>query len=59
MSCIKRKRIRLAEFDDNFRAAQGSSGITANCFEVGLVEINVDQGRNMTGFDRVRDGFLD
>jgi hypothetical protein len=31
------------------------SSITANHFEVGLVEISVDQGRYMTGFDRVRD----
>src|SRR5262249_21380586 len=57
--CKERKRIRLAEFDDNFRVAPGSSRITANHLEVGLVEISVDQGRYMTGFDRVRDGFFD
>jgi hypothetical protein len=49
----------LAEFDDNFRGAPGSSSITANDFEVGLVEISVDQGRYVTGFDRGRDGFFD
>jgi hypothetical protein len=32
---------------------------SANHFEVGLVEISVDQGQYMTGFDRVRDGFFD
>ena len=59
MSCIERKRILLAEFDDNFRVAPGSSSITANYLEVGLLVINVDEGRYMTGFDRVRDGFFD
>ena len=44
-SCIERKRILLAEFDDNFRAAPGSSSITANYLEVGLVDIGVDEGR--------------
>src|SRR6516225_9501728 len=58
-SCIERKRIVSAEFDDNFRAAPGSSSITANYLEVGLLVINVDEGRYMTGFDRVRGGFFD
>src|SRR6516225_9818188 len=58
-SCIERKRILLAEFDDNFCAAPGSSSITTNYLEVGLLVINVDEGRYMTGFDRVRDGFFD
>ena len=49
----------MAEFDDNFRAAPGSSSITANYLEVGLLVINVDEGRYMTGFDRARDGFFD
>jgi hypothetical protein len=49
----------LAEFDDNFRVAPDSSSITANHLEVGLVEIGGDQGRYMTGFDRVGDGFFD
>jgi hypothetical protein len=48
-----------AAFDDNFRAAPGSSSITANCLEVSLVDIGEDQGRYMTGFDRLRDGFFD
>src|SRR5262249_54074186 len=51
--------ILLAEFDDNFRVPPGSSSITANYLEVGLVDIGVDQGRYMTGFDRVRNGFFD
>jgi hypothetical protein len=51
-----RNRILLAEFDDNFRVAPGSSSITANYFELGLAEIGADQGRYMTGFDRARDG---
>ena len=54
-----RKRILLAEFDDNFRVALGSSSITANYFEDGLENISVDQGRDMTGFNRVRDSFFD
>src|SRR6516164_6469761 len=58
-SCKERQRIRLAEFDDNFRVAPGSSSITANHLEEGLENIGVDQGRYMTGFDRVRDGFFD
>jgi hypothetical protein len=58
-SCKERNRILAAEFDDNFRGAPGSSSITANDFEVGLVEISVDQGRYMTGFDRGRDSFFD
>jgi hypothetical protein len=49
----------LAEFGGNFRVAPGSSSITANHFEAGLEDIDVDQGRYMTGFDRVRDGFFD
>jgi hypothetical protein len=49
----------LAEFDDHFRVAPGSSGITTNHLEVGLEQIGVDEGRYMTGFDRVRDGFFD
>ena len=57
-SCKERKRILLAEFDDNLRAAPGSSSITANHLELGLEPIGVDQGRYVTGFDRVRDGFL-
>ena len=48
----------MAEFHDNVRSASGSRCITANHFEVSLVEISVDQGRYMTDFDRVRDGFL-
>ena len=52
-SCKERKRIRLAEFDDNFYVAPGSFSITANYLEVGFEDINVDQGRYMTGFDRV------
>jgi hypothetical protein len=48
----------LAAFDDNFRVAPGSSSITANYLEVGFEVIGVDQGRYMTGFDRVRDGWL-
>ena len=59
MSCIERKRILLAEFDDNFCVAPGSASITANHFVVGLVEISVHQGRDMTGLDRLRDGFFD
>jgi len=58
-SCKERKRILLTEFDGNFRVALGSSSITANYLEVGLVEISIDQGRCMTGFDRVRDRFFD
>ena len=58
-SCKERQRIRLAEFDDNFRVAPGSSSITANHLELGLEDIGVDQGRYMTGFDRVRDGLFD
>jgi hypothetical protein len=58
-SCKVRNRILLAEFDDNFRVAPGSSSITANHFEVGLVGIGGDQGRYMTRFDRVGDGFFD
>jgi hypothetical protein len=49
----------LAEFDDNFRVASGSSSITANDFEEGLVDIGEGQGRYVSGFDRVRDGFFD
>jgi hypothetical protein len=59
MSCIERKRILLAEFDDNFRVAPGSCSITANHLEVGLEDVSVDQGRDMTGFGRVGDGFFD
>ena len=40
-------------------AANSSSSITANHLEVGLKQIGVDQGRYMTDFDRVRDGFFD
>src|SRR5262249_5047728 len=58
-SCIERNRILLAEFDDNFRVAPGSSSITANHFELGLQEIGEDQRRYMTGFDCVRNGFFD
>jgi hypothetical protein len=58
-SCKEGKRILLAEFDDDFRVAPGSSSITPNYLEVGLPQINVDQGRYITGFDRVRDGFFD
>ena len=49
----------MAEFDDHFCVTPGSSSIAANYLEVGLVEISVDQGRDMTGFDRVGDGFFD
>jgi hypothetical protein len=49
----------LAEFDDNFRVAPGSSSIATNRFKVSLPLIIVDQGRYMTGFDRVGDGFFD
>ena len=58
-SRIERNRILLAEFDDNFRVAPGSSSITANYFEVGLLDISEDLSRYVTGFDRVRDGFFD
>jgi len=58
-SCKLRHRILLAEFDENFCVAPGSSSITANHLELGLVEIDGDQGRYMTDFDRVRDGFFD
>jgi hypothetical protein len=30
-----------------------------NLRTMGLEEIGVDQGRDMTGFDRMRDGFFD
>ena len=49
----------LAEFDNNFRVAPGSSSITAIHFDVCLVDIGEDQGWYMTGFDRVRDGLFD
>ena len=42
---------RVAEIDVPDEAFQA--------VEVGLVEIGVDQGRYMTSFDRVRDGFFD
>jgi hypothetical protein len=58
-SCKERKRILLAEFDDNFRVSPPSSSITANYFEVGLLVINIDQARYMPGLDRLRDGFCD
>ena len=54
-----RHRIPLAKLDDNFRVAPASSSIIANHFEVGLLVINADEGRYMTGFERVRDGFFD
>src|SRR5262249_54493389 len=50
--CKLRNRVLLAEFDDSFSVAPGSSSITANYLEVGLVDISGDQGRYMTGFDR-------
>jgi hypothetical protein len=49
----------MAEFDDNFRVAPGSSSITANYLEVGRVVIGDDQGWHMAGFDRVGDGLFD
>ena len=49
----------LAEFDDNFRVAPGSSSITVNYLEISLEDIGGDQGRYVTGFDSVRDGFFD
>jgi hypothetical protein len=58
LSCKVRKRTLLAEFDDNFRVALGSSRITANYFELGLEEISLDQGRYMSGVHRLRDGFF-
>src|SRR5262249_4848487 len=59
LGCIARKRILLAEFDENFCVAPGGSSCTVNYFEVGLVFISEDQGRHMSGFDRVGDGFFD
>ena len=53
------KRIAALPKLYNLRAAPGSSSITANHLELGLEPIGVDQGRYMTGFDRVRDGFFD
>src|SRR5215469_4794271 len=58
-SCIERKRILLAEFEDNFRIMPDGSSITTKYLEVGLVEVNADQGRYMTDFGGVRDGFFD
>jgi hypothetical protein len=58
-SCKERKRILLAEFDDNLRVALGRSSCTANHLKVGLDEISVDQGRYMPGFDSVGNGFFD
>jgi hypothetical protein len=49
----------LAEFDNNLCVTPGRYSITANYFEVGLVDISEDQGRHMSGFDRVGDGFFD
>src|SRR5262249_29201086 len=59
LSCKERKRILLAEVDDNFPVVPGSSSIAANYLQNGLEEIGVDQGRDMTGFDRVGGGFCD
>ena len=59
LSCKERKRILLAEFDENLHVTPRSPSITANYFEEGLVDISVDQGQYMTDFDRVRDGFVD
>jgi hypothetical protein len=56
--CIERKRILLAEFNNNFRVTPGRSSITANYLEVGFAEIGVGQGRYVIGFHRLRDGFL-